>query len=501
MKKKKKLIIIITVIILLLVLGNLFSYLINKNKKYDSIDDFDTIKELVEYYGCKYKNTKNSKEDGFTKDIYLSFMDNPIDEEGNTNKTLYEQIIRLISMKMLDNYRLIDEERNLIVRVNVNNNKTINYTINDIDNYFENLKSLYTLNNIKEENTTNINIVSKEIQSMIENNWIRRKVSLGQKTSTYENYDVYWNNGYKIRTINNKIYNIVFIKNYQGDVLQGITVGMTNEEIRNVLGSPTYENHSEIEVIGYKLENLYVFFSDGEISVYRIDEFNAEDNKKFASLTTRFFKDKDYNTFLSELTELYPDYSIYTQENDYINIKYPLRGFEISLGNNIKSGITIYNNFIGNITEDISMEDVKTNKTLPQNTYLNLEVNLVFYDELERTNGEIFTRDPLDIENLQKGKFAQSKEFSVYYNDTYSSYTFYSINKNYPDFEFRAQNATGIYSLNNNLFVYGVTNDGIYVVNAYTMQNAKIIDVEGECIIDRVENNTIYYDNTSIKVS
>ena len=123
MKKKKKLIIIIIVIILLLILGNLFSYLINKNKEYNSIDDFATIKELVEYYGCEYKSTKNSKEDGYSKDIYLSFMDNPIDENGNENKGEYENIIKLVSLKMLDNYRLIDEERNLIVRVNVNNNK------------------------------------------------------------------------------------------------------------------------------------------------------------------------------------------------------------------------------------------------------------------------------------------------------------------------------------------------------------------------------------------
>ena len=501
MKKKKKLIIIIIVIILLLILGNLFSYLINKNKEYNSIDDFATIKELVEYYGCEYKSTKNSKEDGYSKDIYLSFMDNPIDENGNENKGEYENIIKLVSLKMLDNYRLIDEERNLIVRVNVNKDKTINYTINDMNNYFENIKSLYTLNNKKEENITNINIVSQELQSMINNNWIRRNVNLGQKTSNYENYDVYWNNGYKIRTVNNKIYNIVFIKNYQGDVLQGITVGMTNEEIRNVLGIPTYEDYSEMEVIGYKLENIYVFFSDGEISVYRLDEYNEDENKKFASLTTKLFKDKDYNTFLSELTELYPDYSTYTQENDYVNIKYPLRGFEISFGNNIKNGITIYNNFIGNVTEDISIDDIKTNKKLPQNTYLNLERNLVFDDELDRANEDIYTREPMDIVDVEKGKFAQNEEFSVYYNDAYNVYTFYSIYKNYPDFELRVQNATGIYKLTDNLFVYGIANDGIYVANAYTMQNAKIIDVEGECIIDRVENNTIYYDNTSVQVA
>ena len=113
MKKKKKLIIIIIciVIIVFLVLGNLFSYLKNKNKTYNSINDFDSIKELVEYYGCDYKTTKNSSEDGFSKDIYLSFMTNPIDENGNTNKDSYENIIKLVGIKMLDNFKIIDEDR------------------------------------------------------------------------------------------------------------------------------------------------------------------------------------------------------------------------------------------------------------------------------------------------------------------------------------------------------------------------------------------------------
>ena len=502
MNKKKKIITtILLIIILSLVLGNLVSYLIKKNKKYSTIDDFDSIKELVEYYGCEYKETKNSDEDGYTKDIYLSFMKDPIDNEGNTNKNLYETLIKSVSVKVLDNYRIIDENRNLTVRVNIDEDKNVYYTINNMNDYFENLKSLYTLKNESKENISNINIISKELQSMINNDWIRRTTNLGQKTSSYENYDVYWNNGYKIRTINNKIYNVVFMKNYQGEILQGITVGMTNEEIKNVLGTPTYEDHSETETIGYKLEKIYVFFVDGEISIYRTDEYNEEENKQFANLMTKLFEDKDYNAFISELTKLYPDYSTYTQKTDYVNIKYPLRGFEISFGNNIKSGITIYSNFMGNITNDISINDIKNNKVLPANTFLNLTRNLVFDDELYRSNKDLFDRDPYEFDTLEKGQFAQSEEYTVYFNDVYSVYTFYSINKDKPDFELRVQDTTGIYKLSNNLFVYGKANDGIYLIDAYKMQDSKIIDADGECIIDKVEDNTIYYDNTTVKVS
>ena len=169
MKRKKKIIIIIIVIILLLALGNLFSYLINKNKQYNSIDDFDSIKELVEYYGCKYKKTKNSSEEGYKKDIYLSFSEDPIDEEGNPNKDVYENIIKLVACKILDNYRIIDEDRNITARINIEEDKTVYYTINNMSNYFENLKSLYTINNKKEENISSINIVSKELQTIINN--------------------------------------------------------------------------------------------------------------------------------------------------------------------------------------------------------------------------------------------------------------------------------------------------------------------------------------------
>ncbi len=503
MNKKKKIIIItLSIIILIIAFRMGYSYLVNKNKKYSSIDDFNNIKELVNYYNCEYKGIKNSKEENYTKDIYIIFSEDPITKDGETNKIFYENLISLISAKMeRKDYRIIDENKQLTIRVKFDKEGKVGYTINDYSNYFENLKSLYTINNEKKDSTIHSNIVSRELQNIINNGWIRRNSGLGEKTSTCDNYDIYWNNGYKIKTINNKIYNIIFLNNYQGEVLQGVTTGMTTEDIKRVLGEPTYIDNSEIEVIGYKLDNIYAFFTDGEISVYRLDEFNEEDNKKFASLMTKLNSDKDYNSFLSELTNLYPDYSEYIQESNHINIKYPLRGFESNFGQDANNGITIYNNYQGNITEDISIDDVKNSKKLPANTYLNLERNLVFDEELERLNDELITRDYYDNEGLAKGEFAVNSKYAVYYNKIYKEYVFYSIDKNNPDFEIRVQNATGIYTLTDNYFVYGVTNDGIYVIDTNNMNASKIANDTGNCIIDRIENNVIYYDNTSITLS
>ena len=56
MNKKKKIIIITSIIIILIIAFLIgYSYLVNKNKTYSSVDDFNDIKELVNYYNCEYK--------------------------------------------------------------------------------------------------------------------------------------------------------------------------------------------------------------------------------------------------------------------------------------------------------------------------------------------------------------------------------------------------------------------------------------------------------------
>ena len=68
------------------------------------------------------------------------------------------------------------------------------------------------------------------------------------------------------------------------------------------------------------------------------------------------------------------------------------------------------------------------------------------------------------------------------------------------DFEIRVINQTGIYAVTENLFAYGIKNDGIYVINADTMQTNKIVESKGECVINKIENNIIFYDDASIQI-
>ena len=95
-KEKKRLkIIIITILILIFIFITgliLYKALIKNNNSVTSIDDFEGVKEIIEYNECKYIRTSNSNEEDFKKDIYLEFSKNTIEEDGTTNEILYDNL-------------------------------------------------------------------------------------------------------------------------------------------------------------------------------------------------------------------------------------------------------------------------------------------------------------------------------------------------------------------------------------------------------------------------
>ena len=383
MKKKKKIIIII-VIVLIIFLLFIIGHIKHQNSDFKNIDDFYSIRELVEYYECVYYNTVNSSEENYSKDIYISFGYTPIDDVGEVNKYYYENIISLVSAKMnKKNYRIIDEQKKLIVRVRFKDDK-IYYTINGSSNYFADIKSNYSIDNSLEEKTIEIEVLSEELKSIIDNEWSRKKSNLGKLIEEQENYDVY-EDGYKVRTLGAKIYNIVFTEDYNKEVFKNITTGMDNTQIVKILGKPLYENEDENLLKGYKTKDFYIFFKKGEISIYRTEEFDQNKNEEFAKIFTDLCKTGNYNQFLDKLTDIYPNYSEYSMEDGKIDIKYPLLGFEIKMGYEKQNGLILYNNYKGKVTDSLTIEQIKQSKELPKNIYLELNSNLVFEEELERT--------------------------------------------------------------------------------------------------------------------
>ena len=142
-KKKLKLIIIIILVLIFLFVTGLILYkaLVEKNNEVSSIEDFENVKEIIEYNECKYIKTSNSDEDGFEKDIYLEFSKGVIEEDGTTNEVLYDNLTSQIAGKMKGtNFRLIDESKNIIVRIKFDGEEVSSYTINNDSQYFEHLR-------------------------------------------------------------------------------------------------------------------------------------------------------------------------------------------------------------------------------------------------------------------------------------------------------------------------------------------------------------------------
>ena len=378
---KRKNIIIISIIILIFIVG---IAIFIKIKKQGSAKN--TLKQIAEFYGCEFVKETNTTERGYSKKIYWNYDVPPIDtEDGTQYKEYYESVLKAVSAQIKENFILIDNKHSIEIRVKYNpeNNKIV-YLINNDKNFFKNEenKKISEINQEKEK-TTSIEIKAKELQYTIKNEWSRKKSenSYGNKLKSENNYDIY-SNGIKVKTINSKIYNLIFMKEYKGNIFENITTGMSNETIRNILGEPTYENTEADLLIGYKTEKFYVFFSNGQISIYPIESFDENKNKQFAEIISEYINNTSiYKETLQKVTQLYPDYSEYIQNDDSIELKYPLKGFEIKMGNNEESGIYIYSNYNGLISLDTKKEDLQL-KTL-NNVYL-VNSNFIFDEELTR---------------------------------------------------------------------------------------------------------------------
>ena len=497
MKKtnKKKFFIIFLIIICIIALA-IISILVKKNKPKTSLSDFSSIKEIVEYDGHTYISMENSKEDGFDKDIYISFSKSPVNEDGTTNQKLYEIVISHVAgMLKGENFRLIDVDKNVVVKIKFNDNDEVStYTINDDLKYWEHIKTNYQIGNSKEEQLSNFTITSTILEDIINNNWNYNNISLGTRESIVDNYEIFFDEGYKVRKIGSEIYNIVFTQNYNGKILNGITSTTSLENVENILGNPTLKDDIN-NIIGYKSNYFYIFFTGDEASIYPSDKYDEQKSKKFGELITELNKTGDMKTFLNKLTDLYPDYILYNtdENNNYVDIIYPLEGFEVVMGDNKNNGITLYGNFKGYITDSITIDDLKQNKKVPANVYTKLDKNLVFEMGVKQLAKDSFVRNPYD-----KAYLVQTKEYTVLKQN--NTYTFYSRDKSKIDSTLKINNLTKILSYDDTTFIYGIKNDGIYVYNAETLESRRIVEGEKNFNIERIENNTIYYDDTFVNL-
>lgn len=494
LKKKEKVALAVAgVLLFVIILGISLMPTRKENKQEQKVNSNDlnrelsTVQEVVEYLEATYISSEDSKVDGYDTDIYVNFPYNLYEGEISKElyfKNFYEKIARVTNFS---SFRLIDSNRKITIEVKCNKGKISEVKINNETDYYKKTLSEKSKNNILNFETKKFNINSPELQSLISNNWVTNNASLGTPESKFYKYDVYFDEGYEIRTIQGKVFNIVFNEKYKNNVIEGYKPGDNLEKIKAALGE-TYENKNMLE---YKTNDFYVIFSNDEISIY---PNRRNDYTEFEKLVEKYNDKKDVNDFIYELTDIWPDYDIYNNDDKNVELYYTLKGVKISFSSRDSEGIQIYENYKG---------DFKANIIDYKDVYYKLDQNLMMEAESERR----FVHELTGERGSAEDSILISDEFQLlanYDNESYKNIKIYSLNENYPNNEFEDYISIKSYVwADNEHLIYSITNDGIYMYTATTRQTEKLLNGKQTFNITNYNRDTkaLEYDGQTVTVS
>lgn len=496
---KKIVIIILTVVVVFITISVITRAIQDKvmenkvkNKTYTSMADFESVQEVVIYMGGKYISEEDK---GDTRYIYLDFNKDLYEENGNSNKVFFENIASYIAYVLkYKNFVMIDDSRKITIEIGCDKEakqfKTM--IINGNNNYFAEEDAKRQLDKYTETNNTELNINSNIINQLIKNDWNPSKVKFGTKESMFEKYEIYFDEGIEVKTVGNKVFNIVLTDKYTETIVNNIKVGESFENIKKTLGTPTFE---QTNIIGYQNNDIYIFFGKDEVSIYRNEK---NENEEFVKLINKLNEETDINKIANELTDIWSDHDEYINEGNAIKITYSLRGVQLTYNTSSKNGIILYNNYVGKIKDNKTLKDISKDE-IPQNVYIDATNNLIFIGEQIRASkiGELQYRSSLQMNNNNdNGLNKKSNQFNYYigYENNIRVAKFYNENKDYPKTELEADINSYMW-FDDYRFIYSVKNDGIYVYDLKTRNSKKLIDGSEDFTFKSYESNVLKYDN------
>lgn len=497
--KKKIIIVLFVIVFILMILCLIAEKLLQKNESYNiSYDNLTTIKEVIEYYDSKYISEKESKDAPYRLDVYLKFKVLPYDENNNSNEEYYTKLLE-DGAKVLNytSFRMFDKENNLTVEVICENGKIKSIIINGIEDYFIYMDSQISMKKYEEIKETEFEVTSEVLQNCINNNW-STDIYFGERSSIFNEYYIYFNEGIKVRIINNKIYNVIFDKKYNKSVINNIIPGRDLHNIELNLGEATFKDE-ELNLIGYKGKNIYVFFTESEISVYRINNSDTDD---FFDLVDSYINEKmDFLEFMNELTYLWPDYSMYEYSKESVFISYPLKGVEIKLNYEGMNGIIIYNNIKSSLS--------KVQRYLENTDFVaRLQIDCVFEAEKRRISEN---QKDLDFCKEYSEGLGEEKKAVIGESSNYSYYPKVDNNKLIYEMKFISKTddrphrelsdtINSYLWIDNNLFLYSKKGKGIYLYNLDNGLVKRLINGKDPYELKGYENGILKYDNKEEKL-
>lgn len=504
LKKKQKLIIIVVSVILLITILLVIT-LIRKEKQqqifqeqekqrvlqYSSINDFKNIEEVMLYLDATFI----SKEESEIENVDYIIKANLKYDLNLENKNYYEKLIHYSAHVLkYKNFYIVDEQKNnqILVICNPETELIVEYYINEEKFYFDKLENFNNIETFEKEQETQVKNISNLLENIILQNWKINNINLGTKESTYRNYDIYFDEGYEIRKVNGTIFNIIFTEKYNDYVVENIKVNTSNEEIIKILGTPTYET---LKIIGYKTKEFYIFFSENQISIYPVVNYETE---KMMEIVEKYKTSEEHNLLINEIKNVWKDYDIYEISENKIKLQYTLKGICFQYNSSSERGAILYNNYSGKVGQENTLQNIlETKSNLPENIYFHNK-NLVFEHEEKRVasiedyteNRNYATQNILNI----------SKKFKVNIDSQTNTVRFISINKQNANTELREMIDYGIW-LDDNTFIYSVKNVGIYKYNVQTQTYSTITQGVADFKLIKIENNKLYYDEKVIEIN
>lgn len=513
-KKSKKIIFIVFTIIIIFII--ICATIVNINKKANNVDinntitsieDFDSIEKVAKYLDCEFIKETNSEDKNFVKDEYIKIKYKVI-EDGKTNERFYRNLIEYASKALgYINYRIIDTDQEIVIAVYCDNteNKIKKYSVNGEYNYFEKLQTKQNASTIEETPITKFSINSSILNYLISNDWKISDSKIGTQDSTFDNYKIFFDEGIKLRRVDEKVFNIIFTRNYKNAVINNINTNKSNEDIIKVLGEPTFKSEM-YNIIGYKGNDIYVFFSDGDISIYRTNSDEYIENVE--KIINNYVEDKNFNTVIQDMQKDVPDYDYTIHYGSNFDITYSLKGVKIST----IEGIVIYKNYIGNIFNNVNLKNISNNLgNIPSKINIENE-DSVFLEETRRVgniNSKIFNCSNYYDETANVDPSVENKKYnysSLFYmnkNVVNSKFIpeFISIDGKYADSQLIESVDWAIW-MNDSKIIYGIQNKGIYTYDAINRKYDAIIEDENKQFkFVEYANNILKYDDMQIKLN
>lgn len=372
-KKKKANFIIILIVVLLLVLLIVLQMLVSALKKKELEENSNisvstgtdnnnkrptTVKEIIENAGSSYLYMNQS----VMIRIYADFKYDLYDENGNSKEKYFMDIVDQIVELQQNSFYLIDEEKKFEIFVNYDKIKE-KYTvkINDIEDFYdESDGDLYLKISKTKIAPQKAFGVSNDLYGTLFLRGMRFANTIivtGEREELPNGYYKYPTEHIKAKLGGNKVLNLIFDEDYEGEIAPAVHVKTKLEDVEKVYKDASFGSSKE-GYLGYRSPENYIFLYEDEVSIY---PYKYEANEYFDEYLTDYCATGDLDKLVSDFTTRWSSYFEfdYDSENQNLKLTFPTRGIAMDIKGNNSRGITIYSNYY--LTDTVK-ELIKQNK-------------------------------------------------------------------------------------------------------------------------------------------